>query len=737
MEICSNYLKQLDMKTLNAFKTFSLSITLIVLSAFSLFAGALEVNNVDSTNTSFQNKVWATISSMNDVPFLNQEGELVSNDAQLNKVLKALNIKTVQRAVPASRSEKLLKVYEFTTAQDKEILFHELSKLPALSSVEYAPEYKTLHTPNDYDNTISDYSLDLINAESAWDYSIGSASVSIAISDQNIDETHPELVNQVIYYDASNLSSSTHGTAVSIIAAGETNNELLQSHIGYNSSLAFYKMNYNEVLAASYAGHKVVNLSWTSGCEFSQYVQDIIDEVYENGTFIVAAAGNGSTCGSAESLVYPASCNHVFSVTSIGPNNNHERIEGNASSTHQHNAMVDLSAPGYDLTISPAPNWNIVASGTSYAAPHVTGTVGLLLDVNPCLTNDDIEWILKSSSFNTDALNPNYIGLIGEGRLDAGAAVELAAQFSVFELDPEVSVSCGQIGGDVIIDITGGNAPFNALWSNGSESLNLLNVPSGSYALTVTDAIGCTASLEVDVESFVPVLIEEQIQHVNCNGTATGAIDITIVEGTPDYTFEWIHGAITDDINELYAGTYRLKVTDGNGCESFASYEVLEPELIQAELMVDEPIFQDELSNLNLTVNGGMAPYSFDWNTGADSEDLYDVTEGFYEVTITDFNLCTTQINVTIDDLSSVGIDEISNHDVNIYPNPTNTIATVTWSNENLDQLTIVSASGQIVEKMDVAMVTKYETGELNPGIYFINLLENQSSVATRKLVVK
>jgi hypothetical protein len=264
-----------------------------------------------------------------------------------------------------------------------------------------------------------------------------------------------------------------------------------------------------------------------------------------------------------------------------------------------------------------------------------------------------------------------------------------------------------------------------------------LNVPSGSYALTVTDAIGCTASLEVDVESFVPVLIEEQIQHVNCNGTATGAIDITIVEGTPDYTFEWIHGAITDDINELYAGTYRLKVTDGNGCESFASYEVLEPELIQAELMVDEPIFQDELSNLNLTVNGGMAPYSFDWNTGADSEDLYDVTEGFYEVTITDFNLCTTQINVTIDDLSSVGIDEISNHDVNIYPNPTNTIATVTWSNENLDQLTIVSASGQIVEKMDVAMVTKYETGELNPGIYFINLLENQSSVATRKLVVK
>ncbi len=59
-------------------------------------------------------------------------------------------------------------------------------------------------------------------------------------------------------------------------------------------------MNYNEVLDASYAGHRVINLSWSSGCSYNQYVQDIINEVYENGTFIVAAAGNGSTCGGPE-----------------------------------------------------------------------------------------------------------------------------------------------------------------------------------------------------------------------------------------------------------------------------------------------------------------------------------------------------------------------------------------------------------------------------------------------------
>jgi hypothetical protein len=61
----------------------------------------------------------------------------------------------------------------------------------------------------------------------------------------------------------------------------------------------------------------------------------------------------------------------------------------------------------------------------------------------------------------------------------------------------------------------------------------------------------------------------------------------------------------------------------------------------------------------------------------------------------------------------------------------------VSWTNKKLDQLSIINANGQLVEKMDVAMVNEYRTNELNPGIYFINLSENQSTVATRKLVVR
>lgn len=723
------------MKTLNSIKNFSLS--LIMLFGFIANANSMKVESNEIIQVTQTNKVWVTISNSAHIPYYNETSELVSINEELNKALKTLHITNVQRAVSASRSEKLIKVYEFTAEFNKEDLIRELSKIEALSMVESAPEYRKLATPNDYNHTTSDYSLDLINAQGAWDYSIGDSSVTIAISDQNVDVNHPELLGQVIYYDVSNNTSTSHGTAVTLIAGGSTNNSLLHSHIGYNSSLAIYQMNYNEVIAASYAGHRVINLSWTSGCEYSQYVQDIIDEVYENGTFIVAAAGNGSTCGGSENLVYPASCDHVFSVTSIGPNDNHERIEGNSSSTHQHNEMVDLSAPGYDLTISPATNWNVVGSGTSYAAPFVSGTVGLILDVNPCLSNDDIEYILKTSSENIDAENPNYVGMIGTGRLNAAAALELASSFTVFEIETEVSVSCNQVGGNVDVAIIGGNAPYTALWSNGSENLNLVNIPSGSYSLIVTDALGCTSDVSVDIEDMTPVILADEIQNVSCNGSATGAIDVTVVQGTPDYTYQWLHGPTSEDISELYAGTYRLAVTDGNGCQTFVSYEVLEPESIDAELIVDEPSFQDELSTLNLTVVGGMSPYTFEWNTGDASEDLYNVSEGYYEVVIIDANQCIEELNVTIEGLSQAELIESEAHEVNVFPNPTANVATVSWTNKKLDQLSIMNANGQLVEKMDVAMMNKYQTNALNPGIYFINLSENQSTVATRKLVVR
>ncbi len=377
-------------------------------------------------------KVWALIPNQSDVPYVGSDNVLTSNNAVFNAYIQQLGIISCTKALPSSKSTRLQKVYELSaTSNLNELIFTLTNQVPAVERVERAPVYDTLHIPNDYNNSlgVNNYALNLINAPAAWDLTTGDSSVVIAITDQGYDPLHSELSGKYIHFNSgSNLT--THGNAVSILAAGRTNNNNGLSSIGYNCKLGLYAMNYNEMLNAAYAGARVINMSWSSGCFFNTFEQQCIDEAYDAGAFLVAAAGNGNTCGIPSAYVYPAAYDHVFSVTSIGDSNNHEQIPNDSTSTHQHNDMVDLSAPGYWVAVNPAEGWYFNSSGTSFAAPYVSGTIGLMLSRNPCLSRKDIDTILRLSAFPLDSLNPNYIGLLGAGRLDAHAAVQMATNWT-------------------------------------------------------------------------------------------------------------------------------------------------------------------------------------------------------------------------------------------------------------------------------------------------------------------
>lgn len=368
-------------------------------------------------------KVWVTI---NDNKLLSS-----SPPADFNQVLVNNNVSSINQSFPASHREDLLKVYELECQCDPAKLKNDLTGIPGTYLPEIAPEIELLYTPNDYTtNFTSDYALDLIKAKLAWDITTGDPSIILGISDANYNLSHVDLAGKVLYAEPGMTNPNiNHGTAVAITAAGNTDNSAGKSSIGYNSKLKLYTMGYNQILQASYDGARVINMSWASGCSVNTYCQTVIDEIYNNGTTLVASAGNGGTCGGASNLVYPASYNHVISVTSIGADDKHDRWINGVNYFHQHNASVDLSAPGYSLAIATASGYTY-GTGTSYAAPLVTGTIGLMLAVNPCLTSDNIEYILKQSSVNINALNPSYVGLIGAGRLNAYAAVQMALTYA-------------------------------------------------------------------------------------------------------------------------------------------------------------------------------------------------------------------------------------------------------------------------------------------------------------------
>ena len=712
-------------------KTLKNTIRTTATAALFSMASLLSFSQQDS-------KVWLTIENSNNVPTENASGVLVSTDANFNAAISSLNITNIQKALPSSRTASLTKVYEVSCDCDVADLYTTLTNnVSVVSKVEYAPVYQTLETPDDYTLSVSNpWALELIGAKDAWNITTGDANVVIAISDQNYFENHEELVGKFVHYDHTNTASQGHGTAVATLAAGATNNTLGKSAIGYNSSLALYRMNYNEVLDASYAGAKVVNLSWTSGCSFNQYLQDVMDEVYNNGTFIIASAGNGSTCGGAENLVYPAAYDKVFAVTSIGENDNHERTIGNPNSTHQHNASVDLSAPGYDVPITAAPGWYLTGSGTSYASPIVAGTVGLMIAANPCLTNIEIEYILKNTSTFIDDLNPAYAGLIGQGRLNAAASVEMAKDFNKMFLNATSFSACTANSGQIDIDIVGGNAPFTTVWSNGATDLNLTDLAGGDYTVTITDAIGCSKDTTITIADVTPTVFVADVQHVACNGSANGAIDITIIEGTPGYTFEWETGHTTEDLTGLTAGTYRLKITDGNGCSVWGSFNVMEAQALTATLDVVQPTASTD-GDIDLTVEGGTAPYSYTWNTGDVSEDLFGVPAGYYQVTVIDANGCDVMVDKTIQNISTASVNNLESVNINVFPNPTSDYATVTWDNNEVTKLTVVNANGQVVENADVDLQNNYTTQNLNAGMYFINLTDNNNNTNTKKLIVR
>mgnify|MGYP000515630815 CR=1 FL=1 len=614
-------------------------------------------------------------------------------------LMKEWNLTMPVQALRASRNPELQKIYE--VQGDCELIdFKSACSVfgGKIYSIERGPSYTPLFAPNDlnFQAGISDYALTLINAPQAWDLTQGNDSVVIAISDQNFEVLHQDLEGKYIHYDASNTATTTHGTAVAITAAGKTNNGYGLSSIGFNTSLALYKMNFNEVLAASYAGADVINISWTSGCFYSQLEQDVIDEVSANGSFIVAAAGNGNTCGLPDALVYPASYNHVFSVTSVGPSNNHEQWIGDPSSTHNHNDSVDLAAPGYDVAISPASGWYLNMNGTSFAAAYVSGTVALMLSANKCISNLQIEQILKNTAAPLNTLNPTYVGKLGSGRLDAFQAV-LAASTTWNPITPSFQIidSCLAQDASATLLIQGAQAPFEVVWSNNVTGVFNPNLATNTYAVHIEGTHGCRLDTSVVVHDVVPPTYTVIQVNPLCADSYNGGIQLNVTNNITTSVL-WSEGSVGTQLSGLGAGTYVATLSYGNGCSIQQAFTLIAPSAILATgIVMDETVLNN--GAINLTANGGVAPYSFLWNTNEASEDLTSLGSGWYEVLITDANGCQVVDSFQVQNLMNAESPSIDNMVLSLYPNPNDGAFNVSLPTGEIFETRIYDAQGRVV----------------------------------------
>jgi hypothetical protein len=115
-----------------------------------------------------------------------------------------------------------------------------------------------------------------------------------------------------------------------------------------------------------------------------------------------------------------------------------------------------------------------------------------------------------------------------------------------------------------------GTSPFTYLWSPGNQTTASVNgLASGTYTVTMTDALMCTATQTVTITSPPPVSATITSTPPSCGSCCDGSATINFTGGPGPYSYQWIpSGGMLPTASGLCAGTYTCCATDANGCST-------------------------------------------------------------------------------------------------------------------------------------------------------------------------
>jgi len=260
--------------------------------------------------------------------------------------------------------------------------------------------------------------------------------------------------------------------------------------------------------------------------------------------------------------------------------------------------------------------------------------------------------------FDGEEINGTWSLLVSDGvDLDGGTfhswslevcrAVENTAPLSVL-ISNTTDPSCnGGTTGSIQASVVGGVPNYTIEWSHGANQLTLNNLSAGTYEVTVTDGNGTSTSATATLGEPSPVVLEEIVQNVTCNGINNGSIQVFPSGGIPGYAYNWANGVRQFNNLNLPDGEYRVTVTDGNNCTADANFTITEPTPIELSFSSDNAL-NGENGSVTVSVSGGTGDYEYDWSSGATTRDVDNLAPGTFTVVVTDDNGCTKEGEVTV-----------------------------------------------------------------------------------------
>ena len=214
------------------------------------------------------------------------------------------------------------------------------------------------------------------------------------------------------------------------------------------------------------------------------------------------------------------------------------------------------------------------------------------------------------------------------------------------------NVSCyGGSDGVANAVANGGTLPYSSYqWTSGATTPTATNLSEGLNTVTVTDANGCSQTASVTINQPAQLIITKFTPDtILCYGDKTGTIHTTITGGTPAYTYAWSNSTSGPNLLNVPAGNYTLTVTDKNKCTTTASFDLLQPAQIVAQVVKNSTYtiikcHGDGNGEITIQGTGGTPPLTFNWNTSATGLTINNLsgspTGTPYTDTITDANGC-------------------------------------------------------------------------------------------------
>ncbi|HQP04007.1 MAG TPA: gliding motility-associated C-terminal domain-containing protein, partial [Bacteroidales bacterium] len=309
------------------------------------------------------------------------------------------------------------------------------------------------------------------------------------------------------------------------------------------------------------------------------------------------------------------------------------------------------------------------------------------------------------------------------------ATVEISGSIGV-TISQLFQIRCYGDATAVLSAVSNGHQPIEYIWSEGNYTTQIVeNLPVGTYTVTVTDSWGCTGTDEIQVNQPQQMVVDFVTTDVLCKFGSTGTARAIVSQGTPGYTYFWMHsGNTSNNVSGLSAGTYTLQITDNNSCTILASVMIHEPDSALSAVVISQ---NSTCNNSNdgqagALGTGGTAPYSYIWeapngSTIGTSFTGNNLIPGMYYLTVTDNNNCVYSTSTLITEPSPIYIDIAASGGPSCYGNTDGYIL--------LEEITggtppyhVFISSGSINWEQEVILIDS-----IPAGVYRIDVVDNNN----------